>query len=234
MLQFFGLRNLIFKIILYLLHHKQLLMTNKFTNSTFFKIIYLLFYLFIIAFLIGKFKSYHYQIGAVLLVLLLISIFRNYRKQADKKIFWLSIFGVLFTAILGTIIEYIGTAQDCWIYHGLPSGTEIPFWVPVAWGFAYKALYRFELALVPNFKTHFSKWFFCIILPALFVPVIGEVIVIYFGTWHYTWQPQYLGMPALAAFLLCIFHFFVVLLMCKICQKFKIQDPLYSLLVEIK
>lgn len=162
-------------------------------------------------------------------------LFRSYKKiDVVKPVFWLSVFGMFFTAICGLLAEIWGTYYGYWVYLAIPENIDIPFWVPFAWGLAYKTLYKVELILIPHFSSKASKWIFCIMLPAIVFPVIGEIFVIYFGTWFYTWQPQYLGMPPQAIVLLCIFHVGIVITMCKICQYFSINDPVYGKLVTIK
>lgn len=195
----------------------------------------LLFLLLLMASIISYFKSYHYYLGVLLLVLILIYLILSYKKVGiNKSVFWLSAFGIFFTSITGFIVEKWGTYNGFWIYLGIPKNIEIPFWVPFAWGLAYKVLYRAERILIQYFSSPIKKWIFCVMLPASVIPVIGEVFVIYFGTWKYTWQPQYLGMPLIAIVLLCLFHLSIVITMCKICQKFSIYDPVYSKLVSIK
>lgn len=210
-------------------------MTKPSLQKTALQITLVLTSLLIMASIISYFKTYHYYIGILLLLLITKYLFRSYKKvDLIKPVFWLSVFGMFFTAISGLIVEIWGTYNGYWIYLDIPENIEIPFWVPFAWGLAYKTLYKVELILLPHFTSQRSKWIFCIMLPAVVFPVIGEIFVIYFGTWNYTWQPQYFGMPPLAIFLLCVFHVGIVVTMCKICQKFSIIDPVYSKLVLIK
>lgn len=210
-------------------------MTKPSLKETGIEFTLILFLLFLMASIISYFKSYHYYLGALLLLLITKSLFRSYKKAGtNKAVFWLSVFGVIFTAIAGLIVEKWGTYNGYWTYLDIPENIDIPFWVPFAWGLAYKALYRVERSLIPYFSSPIKKWVFCVMFPALILPVIGEVFVIYFGTWNYTWQPQYFGMPPIAVFLLCLFHVGIVITMCKICQKYSIIDPVYSKLVLIK
>lgn len=210
-------------------------MSKTSLKKTVFEFALLLFLMLIMASIISYFKAYHYHVGFVLLIYMLISLFRSYNKVGENKsVFWLSLFGVFFTAITGSIVEKWGTHNGVWIYLDVPKNVEIPFWVPFAWGLAYKVLYRVERNFIQHFSSPTKKWFFCVILPALVLPAIGEVFVIYFGTWKYTWQPQYFGLPPIAIISLCVFHVGIVITMCKICQKFSIHDPVYSKLVSIK
>lgn len=191
--------------------------------------------LFFASSLISYFKYYHYYIGSFFIFLILLSIYRNYKnKELDRAVFKLTIFGILFTGILGLIVEIWGTSFGHWTYLGVPENTPIPFWVPFAWGLAYKSLYRVEKSLLPYFDTPAKKWFYAVILPAMILPTIGEIFVINFGTWVYHWHPQYLGMPPLAIFLLVVFHVGIFLAMCKICQIYSIKDPVYNAFVKIK
>jgi len=64
------------------------------------------------------------------------------------------------TLSLGLVVEIWGTQNDYWIYLGLPQNIEIPFWVPFAWGLAYKALYKLEQALLTFFTTFYNKLIF--------------------------------------------------------------------------
>lgn len=191
--------------------------------------------LFLAASIISYFKYSHYSIGLFFITLITFSLIRSYRKKnIEKSIFWLSTFGVFFTLIMGLLAEIWGTSNGYWTYLGIPKNINIPFWVPFAWGLAYKALYRIELTLLQYFTSPFQKWIFCVVLPAIILPVVGEVFVIYFGTWIYTWQPQFFGMPPLAVILLGVFHVCIFFIMCKICQLFSINDPVYGSLVKIK
>ena len=210
-------------------------MTNQRNKNLTIQVIYTLVRIIIAAVLISAFKHYHIIIGSLFLGLLIFSFIRSYRKNnLDKSAFWLSTFGTMFTLISGWIVEIWGTTYGHWTYLDLPENINIPFWVPFAWGLAYKAIYRVELALLKYFSTPFEKWLYCVILPAMALPVIGEIIVIYFGTWTYSCQPQYLGMPLLAVVLLGIFHVCIFLSMCKISQYFSIKDPVYSSFITIK
>lgn len=185
--------------------------------------------------LISYFKSYHYMIGLLFISFILFSFYRSYRKKnSNKAVFWLSTFGVLFTLTMGLIAELWGTANGHWVYLGIPDNVTIPFWVPFAWGLAYKALYRVESILLRYFTSTVQKWIFCVALPAMVFPVIGEIFVIYFGTWRYNWLPQFLGMPLLPVLLLGVFHVSIFYVMCKICQHFAINDPVYGSVVKIE
>lgn len=198
------------------------------------EVAFIFFLLFFAASIISYFKSYHYYIGIFLLLKIIISMIRSYNNAGtNKSVFWLSLFGVIFTAITGLIAEKWGTHNGFWIYLHIPKNVEIPFWVPFAWGLAYKTLYRIERNLIQYFSSPVKKWIFCVIIPAIVLPTVGEAFVIYFDTWIYTWQPQYFGIPPMAIVLLCAFHVSIVVIMCKICQKFSINDPVYSKLVTI-
>lgn len=210
-------------------------MSQNKNQKTYKELIYIISMLFMASSIISYFKSYHYAIGIFFLALIIISLIRTYKKKnLEKSIFWLSLFGISFTAIMGLIVEIWGTSNGYWTYFDIPKHIHVPFWVPFAWGLAYKAIYRVEQTLLQYFDSPLQKWLFCVILPAMILPVLGEIFVIYFGTWNYSWQPQYLGMPLIAVILLCLFHVCIFLTMGKICQIYSIKDPVYSALIKIK
>jgi hypothetical protein len=180
---------------------------------------------------ISVFKYYHYYIGVLFIGIILLSFYGSYKKgKEDMHVFWLSVFGFILTLTAGTLIEIWGTSYGYWTYLNLPEHTTIPFWVPFAWGLAYRSLYRLERTLLYHFKfeTTIKRWVYCIILPAIILPVIGEAFVIYYETWVYSWQPQIMGVPVLAVVLLGLFHVCVFLIMLKICRIYSINDPVYS------
>ncbi|OYU83219.1 MAG: hypothetical protein CFE24_12355 [Flavobacterium sp. BFFFF2] len=185
--------------------------------------------------LISYFKSEHYAIGSLFLGLILIAFVRSYRRFADNRAqFWVATFGICITLLLGLMAEIWGTSQGHWQYLAIPNDIAIPFWVPFAWGLSYKTIYSVEKVLLPHFSNGLGKWLVGIVLPALVLPILGEIIVINNGTWHYTWQPQWLGMPLIPVVLLVVFHVSIVILMCGICKWFSVKDPVYAALVDIK
>ena len=207
------------------------------TKKSSFQFLYTIFMLLFAATIISIFKSHHYGIGVFFIFLIIFSFYRSYKKnKEDMPVFWLSVFGLIFTLIGGTLAEIWGTSYGYWTYLNLPDHTTIPFWVPFAWGLAYKSLYRLERALLDYFKfdTLAKRWIYCVVLPAIILPVIGEAFVIYYETWVYSWQPQFMGIPVLAVVLLGLFHVSVFLTMCKICQIYSIKDPVYSKFVTIE
>ena len=106
--------------------------------------------------IISYFKSYHYYLRSFIVITNYKIIFCAPIKKSDliKPVFWLSVFGMFFTAIAGLIVEKWGTYNGYWVYLDIPENIEIPFWVPFAWGLAYKTLYKVELILTSTFSPH--------------------------------------------------------------------------------
>ncbi len=182
---------------------------------------------------IALFKSYHQFVGLFLAVWLLSYFVRVIRQPANYKGYKLfSMFAVLFTLFFGLTVEIWGTENGYWKYLGIEDHISIPYWVPFAWGFSYKVMYKIERIILDTWEMSLAKKvLYVLVLPSLIVPVWGEIVVINLGVWLYNWPYQFFGVPILAAFLLVLFHVGVNTVMYLVCRYFKLPDPVYTKLL---
>lgn len=189
-----------------------------------------LFYIIFAAVFISFFKTSHIFLTIFLsLIIVFYLVLSFFRTAFLKSTFLLTIIGMFISFVLGTCTEYWGTTGGYWTYYGQPADVYVPYWVPCAWSCAYKIIHHIEIVLVSHFNpSGFKKWTFIIILPSLVIPVFGEIIAINFGTWKYSWQPQFFGMPIQAALLLCLSHLCIFTLMQIMYRNLNTHDLIYN------
>jgi len=113
--------------------------------------------------------------------------------------------GMSVSFILGAFSEWLGTENGWWVYHLYENTTvKFPPWVPVAWAIAYRIFFELE-------ENWFSKltpklhWL-ATASTMIFLPPLGEITAMHLGTWHYTFEPQFLMMPLQAVVLIALVH----------------------------
>jgi len=152
-----------------------------------------------------------------------------YRKRnlppGERRVYYL---GVGLSAVLGSLCEFWGTSNLYWQYHDLSGARNFPFWLPLAWGSAFAYLYTIERNIIAltSFEGLPSKIVITLLVSAVF-PTLGEIVTIQLGVWTYNWGYQLLGVPALAIFLLMVFHTGIFLLLRQVCIKKGINSPVF-------
>ena len=180
--------------------------------------------------LIGVFHQWHVLLGGLLFGFMILYPIRSLaQKTENTPQLLLTVAGMGLNLVAGTLVELWGTHNGHWTYWDLPPGVMVPFWVPVAWAWAYKVVHKVETILLENYPAEgIRKWAFLIILPSIVIPTLGELVAINLGVWSYHWQPQIWGMPPLAAVLLGVFHVFVFWLMKWVCGLMRVTDAVYA------
>ncbi len=175
----------------------------------------------------------HHQDGLIAIVLALLIpllFWRVVKTQHYPQQKLIIAGGVLLTGLLGTAGEVWGVTYGHWAYHDLSGGRHFPYWLPFAWMLAFIFLYRLEASFISllGLKTLKSKLILAATISTL-LPTWGEIITINLGVWTYYWEYQLLGVPLLAIFLLMVFHTGIYLLFTAICQRWDINDPVFSI-----
>lgn len=180
--------------------------------------------------LIGVFRQWHVLLGGLLFGFWLLYLIRRWSQNpADAPHLLLAAVGMGLNLVAGTLVELWGTQNGHWTYWDLPPGVMVPFWVPVAWAWAYKVVHKVETILLESYPAEgIRKWTLFIILPSIAIPTLGELVAINLGVWSYHWQPQIWGMPPLAAALLGVFHVFVFWAMKRVCALMRVNDLVYA------
>jgi len=151
---------------------------------------------------------FHYYPNLLALILFGF-VLRRYLKDASNPIFVEKklkiILGIIFSFTLGAFSEWLGTEHGWWIYHYFADATiKVPPWVPFAWVIVYQIFFGLEEKWLCKLD-HQKRWF-AILSLFLILPSIGEMIAMNMGTWHYTYQPQFLMMPVQAVLLIALVH----------------------------
>ncbi len=173
---------------------------------------------------------FHERDGLVALGLCAGLLLILYRKRSlpagERQIYYL---GILLSAMLGSLCEYWGTSNQYWQYHDLSGGRTFPYWLPFAWASAFAFLYTIERNIIAlrGFQDIASKLLITMLVSAIF-PTIGEIVTIRLGVWTYYWDYQLLGVPALAIFLLMVFHTGIFFLLRYISIRKGINSPVFN------
>lgn len=140
---------------------------------------------------------------------------------------WIIPIGMLFTAISGLIIEYIGVTYNLWEYHNIDP--ILPYWLPFAWLLSFPFIYKIEKNLIQTLshKTLKNKLIIIGLISFVF-PAFGEMITIALGVWTYYVPYQLFGVPFLAFLVLPLLHICINLALFKICEKSHIADPVFN------
>jgi hypothetical protein len=198
----------------------SILLTKKSVKSIF---IITIIKLVIAGLFIGFLHSYDFAIALILLLYIII----NFEKRVynDKILFW----GMLSTGLFGTFAELWGIHNHYWFYHDLSQARTFPYWLPLAWGSAFRLMYNFEKEILSiiALKNIFYKYILFFMV-SLFFPVIGEIITINLGVWTYTWPYQFFGVPLIAMFLLIVFHMAINTVFLGICRKYQIKNAVFN------
>lgn len=175
---------------------------------------------------IGMFHRWDQWVAVVLAIGLAFRLYRKRNMPADeKKIYYL---GLILSAGLGSLCEFWGTSNGYWQYHNLDDGRNFPLWLPFAWASAFGFLYSIEQQIISlgTVNSAQTKILITIIVAAIF-PTIGEIVTIHLGVWTYYWDYQLLGVPALAIFLLVVFHTGIYLFLKQVCIRKNINSPVF-------
>lgn len=177
--------------------------------------------------IIGGFHQYDLIVALFLLSYLVFTLIRKFKQNDKDK--WVYLIGVSLTSLLGIICESWGVYNQYWSYHNLDNNREFPYWLPVAWAWAFAFIYSIEKQIiqVKNIQATSSKVVLAAILAMIF-PTVGEIVVINLGAWSYHWPLQFFGVPLLAIFLLVVFHVGISFLMAVILRRFKINNIVFS------
>lgn len=122
---------------------------------------------------------------------------------SDKKV--KIVLGIVLAFTLGAFSEWLGTEHGWWIYDGYASAEiKVPVWVPLAWVIVYQIFFGLEEKWLSTLDNK-TRWLLILLL-FLVLPSVGEIIAMNLGTWHYTYQPQFLMMPLQAVLLIALVH----------------------------
>ena len=177
--------------------------------------------------IIGGFHRYDLIVALFLLSYLVYTLIRKFEQNDEEK--WVYLIGVILTSLLGIICETWGVSNQYWSYHNLGDSREFPYWLPVAWAWAFAFIYSIEKQIIQakNIQSTSSKMALAIVIAMIF-PTMGEIVVINLGAWSYHWPLQFFGVPLLAIFLLIVFHVGISFLMAVILRRFKIDNVVFS------
>lgn len=185
--------------------------------------------LLIIGSIIGYFHKYDFLLLVLLLCIFIYRFYKDTRINPEKNKAYILFSGTLISGFLGVCAEVWGIENGYWLYYDLSSNRQFPYWLPLAWGLTFMFFYRIEENILKLIKidTLKSKILMLILISAI-LPTFGEIITIYFGVWSYTWPYQLLGVPALAIFLLVVFHTSIFFFFMFICKKYNIQNKVFN------
>lgn len=177
--------------------------------------------------IIGGFHRYDLIVALFLLSYLVYTLVCKFKQNDEEK--WVYLIGVSLTSLLGIICEFWGVSNQYWSYHNLDGNREFPYWLPVAWAWAFAFIYSIEKQIIQikNIQSTSSKVILAMVIAMVF-PTIGEIVVINLGAWSYHWPLQFFGVPLLAIFLLMVFHVGISFLMAVILRRFKIDNIVFS------
>ncbi len=180
--------------------------------------------------LIGLLHDRDTMVALLLLALVPFVAWRTYKRDPHPTKLTILIAGALTTSLLGCMGEAWGISHGYWVYHDLPGDRLFPLWLPLAWGGAFIALYRFEYACIQslNINTLPKKLLLAGIISAT-LPTWGEIVAIHLDVWHYTWSYQFFGVPLLAIMLLMLCHLGIYALFFLVCSRFDVRDRVFSM-----
>ena len=185
--------------------------------------------LLIIGSIIGYFHKYDFLLLLLLICIFAYRFYKDTKSRYEKNKAYILLVGTFLSGLLGVCAEVWGIENGYWLYYDLSNNRQFPYWLPLAWGLTFMFFYRIEeniLKLI-NISSLKMKLLMVLLLSAV-LPTFGEIITIYFGVWNYTWPYQLLGVPALAIFLLVIFHTTIFLFFMFICKKYNIQNKVFN------
>jgi hypothetical protein len=178
---------------------------------------------------IGLLHRFDLFVAGILFVHLIRKVIPIIRKNGTKNYVLLS--GMILTGIFGVMAEKWGIWNGYWEYHDLSNERTFPYWLPFAWMLSFYFIYDLEQKLlkVVQIKHLLNKIILALIIAAIF-PALGEMITIALGVWTYYWPWQLFGVPVYAIIALVILHLFVQILLVFYCKKYKVSDPVYSVI----
>ena len=146
-------------------------------------------------------------------------VLRRYLKDIHNPIFLQRkikiILGIGLSFTLGAFSEWLGTEHAWWIYDGFANESiKVPLWVPFAWVIVYQIFFGLEEKWLSGLDNK-TKWL-SILSIFLVLPAVGEIIAMSLGTWHYTYQPQFLMMPLQAVLLIAMVHLLLYFMVSKL------------------
>lgn len=156
---------------------------------------------------IGYLHRYDIVLGVALLLVLLSRLWKMPPLLFANRRFLL--WGVVLTAIVGTMAEWWGIYCHHWVYHDLSGTRRFPLWLPSAWALSFLFINRIKDRLCIIFEVSPSDTttlFLMNIAVSVIFPTFGEMVAINMGVWHYNWPLQLLGVPLLAIALLAVAH----------------------------
>ncbi|MEE3999264.1 hypothetical protein V1T75_02850 [Tenacibaculum sp. FZY0031] len=174
--------------------------------------------------IIGVFHQYDLVLAIVLGLKIIHSIYSSVKNNTYSPIF---VAGLVFTGLMGVLVEHLGTTYNHWEYHDVTS--QVPKWLFFGWAGAFVLMYRIEVQIYtqfPNLSNATRNSL--ILLMALFFPALGEMIAINLGTWTYFWPYQLFGVPLLAIVGLTFIHYFTHVAFSFISKKLGIKDVVFN------
>ena len=176
--------------------------------------------------IIGVFHKYDFWVGLFLLAYLCYFLYKSYYNVVSKN--WILISGMLLTGVLGICAEIWGVTNEYWEYHDLTNNRQLPYWLPLAWMFAFRFIYLLEHKLINSLglKKMSHKTWLAIFIVAFF-PAFGEVITINLGVWTYSWPYQFLGVPLYAVLCLVALHMGINYILSIWVKKKNIKDAVF-------
>ncbi|MDH5784937.1 MAG: hypothetical protein OEZ16_04915 [Chromatiales bacterium] len=179
--------------------------------------------------IIGLFHQYDLVVSIILAIVTPFFVINTLKRHPHTSVKILIPIGTVVTGSLGLLAEHWGIHNGHWIYHDLSDNREYAYWLFFAWALAFVFLYRVEASLIEHWKINtFRKKLLLVIVVSTILPTWGEIVAINLGTWTYSWEYQFFGVPALAILLLTLFHTGIFLLFYSICRIFKIDNPVFN------
>ena len=177
--------------------------------------------------IIGVFHEHDFWVAILLLLYFLVFASKYYLKTSQTKN-WILLIGMVITGVLGICAEIWGVTNGFWEYHDLPNNRQLPYWLPLAWMFAFRFIYNLERKLIISLqlKKLSHKTWLAIFITAFF-PAYGEVITINLGVWTYSWPYQFLGVPLYAVICLVALHMGINFILSIWVKKKNIKDPVF-------
>ena len=175
---------------------------------------------------IGYLHQYDFWVALFLLCYFIYILYKSYYKSDNKN--WTLLIGMFLTGGLGICAEIWGVHYGYWEYHDLTNNRQLPYWLPLAWMFAFRIIYQLETQLIEvlNLKKLSHKIWMAVLITAIF-PAYGEVITINLGVWTYSWPYQFLGVPLYAVICLVTLHMGINFLLSLWVKKKGIKDRVF-------
>lgn len=175
---------------------------------------------------IGYLHHFDFWVSLLLLGYFIYILYKNYYKSDNKN--WILLIGMFLTGGLGICAEIWGVHYGYWEYHDLTNNRQLPYWLPLAWMFAFRIIYQLETQLIEvlNLKKISHKIWMAVLITAIF-PAYGEIITINLGVWTYSWPYQFLGVPLYAVICLVTLHMGINFLLSLWVKKKGIKDRVF-------